>query len=1561
MELSSTSQPLTWMLTCTALVLLMQAGFACLETGMVRAKNSINVAIKNVVDFCIASIIFWLFGFGLMFGETLGGFVGSTEFFFDGATNDQLWTFFLFQLTFCGTATTIISGAVAERTRFSSYLLISILISAAIYPIIGHWAWGGSIRGDQTGWLNHLGFLDFAGGTVVHSTAGWVALAAILVIGPRIGRFDASSNNIQGHNLPLSALGLFLLWVGWMGFNGGSVIRASLSLPMVLVNTTLSSAAGGLATLSYSWWKTGRPNVIAVMNGIIAGLVAITACAPYMTPSTSILVGALGGALLIICTQILERLQIDDAIGAIPAHACAGVWGTLALAFLGDASLWGTGHDRLTQFGIQLLGVFSCFGWAFGISFGVLTILNRFVPLRVSPEEEHIGLNMAEHGASTALFDLMNDMAAHQKEGNFSHLVRVEPHTEVGQIATEYNRVLDRVNTEVHEREQAIQALRESQEETHLIVDHALDGIVTFNQEGIVSDWNPQASIIFGWTKAEILGRGFQHLLLPATPQTDAETQLHHFLETKQQHIVNQRLAVTGLHRKGHEFPMEMTIVPLFKQNSYSFCAFIRDSTEQKKTEAALRQETEFMQLIQQVAMAANEAHSVMEAFQTSLDRICAFTRWPVGHVYFRKDEQSDTLSTSQLWHLDDTTEFQTFKKLTEQTEFGRGVGLPGRVLAHGRASWIPDITRDPNFPRARMANDLGIRGGFAFPVMVGSEVMGVLEFFARQVETPNTRLLEVMEIIGTQLGRVLERKRQELAREETDARIRGIVETAADAIISISEAGIIQSFNSAAEQMFGYTVQEIIGQNVSILMPSPYREKHDAYLERYLTGHPSTIFGRSRELVGQRKDGSIFPMELAVSEAKVGSRRTFTGIVRDVSERKHYEQDLREAKERAETAATAKAQFLATMSHEIRTPMNGVIGMTGLLLETDLSPEQRQFAETVRSSGETLLKIINDILDFSKIEAGKLEFEVIPFDLRTTLEESLELLAEAAGRKKLELVGLVNANVPTALQGDPGRLRQIFMNLTGNAIKFTSEGEIIVKVAALEESQDHITIRVDIHDTGEGIPADVLPKLFQPFSQADSSTTRRHGGTGLGLAICKQLVTQMNGAIGVENRAEGGATFWFTARFQKQQALDSLLPEKSVALEQLRVCAVDDHHTNRQLLEQYFQYWKMEGTVLEHPSECLAFLRDQAQNGKPCDLAILDMEMPGMDGFELAAAIKSDPQIQATRLVLLTSLGRRGDATAARQCGFAAYLTKPIRKAQLQSCLETVMGFSLTDPQAAPPPLVTSHFLKDCQRRQACRILVVDDHQVNQQLGVLMVERAGFRADVAANGLEALEAVSRIPYDMILMDCQMPEMDGYEATKKIREAEGVNHVPIIALTANAMQGDRDKCLEAGMDDYLTKPIRPEELTRVFTTWLPHDDPDIQSSNNSARSLPLASLAASSNELPVNPKTLNELTELGGHEFLETMIQKFVEEALQCVSLIEEAFDTQDLKKIQESAHGLKGIARNMGAHALAQVAVDLEVACQSEEATSLSSWRHTIVTCFQETRQALETLSKNS
>jgi ammonium transporter len=436
---------IAWLLLCAALVLFMQAGFTALESGLVRSKNSINVAIKNFASFLVAASLFWLFGFGLMFGSGEGGLLGSSSFLFD-TDSTFLTAFFLFQLGFIATATTLISGAVAERMRFGGYLVLAVFVAAIAYPVFGHWAWGdGALRdadGGSDGWLKDLGFVDFAGSTVVHSVGGWVALAAIIILGPRIGRFGAGTVPIRGHDLPVTTLGVFVLWVGWYGFNGGSFFALTNDVPAVIMNTTLAASFGGLVGVTVTWFLDRRPDVVTIMNGSLAGLVGITASAHVMSPWKAALIGGVAAVVMQGVTLLLERLRIDDAVGAVPVHLGAGVWGTLAVGLLGDVESFPSASSRIEQIGIQLVGIGVCFVWAFGVGFLVLSLINRHVPFRIDREGELAGLNIAEHGASTELGDLLSDMDEHRRGGDFARPVRVEPHTEVGQIAVEYNRVL---------------------------------------------------------------------------------------------------------------------------------------------------------------------------------------------------------------------------------------------------------------------------------------------------------------------------------------------------------------------------------------------------------------------------------------------------------------------------------------------------------------------------------------------------------------------------------------------------------------------------------------------------------------------------------------------------------------------------------------------------------------------------------------------------------------------------------------------------------------------------------------------------------------------------------------------------------------------------------------------------------------------------------------------------------------------------------------------------------------------------------------------------------------
>jgi signal transduction histidine kinase/DNA-binding response OmpR family regulator len=550
----------------------------------------------------------------------------------------------------------------------------------------------------------------------------------------------------------------------------------------------------------------------------------------------------------------------------------------------------------------------------------------------------------------------------------------------------------------------------------------------------------------------------------------------------------------------------------------------------------------------------------------------------------------------------------------------------------------------------------------------------------------------------------------------------------------------------------------------------------------------------------------------------KLVEERT-ASLQQEIAERQRTEKALQQAKDAAEAATRAKADFLATMSHEIRTPMNGVIGMTGLLLDTPLTATQQEYTEAIRKSGEALLTIINDILDFSKIEAGNMDLEILDFDLRATVEDVLELLAERAATKELELAYWLQPEVPPWVAGDLGRLRQILTNLVGNALKFTERGEVVVRAGLVEAHDDTALLRFAVTDTGIGIPPEVQARLFQAFSQADGSTTRKYGGTGLGLTISQRLVTLMGGTIGVESTPGQGSTFWFTVRLAPRpapaEATGATLPE----LRGVHVLCVDDHATNRTILEAQLTAWGMQASCVVDGATALARLRAAHADGQPYDLAILDYQMPGMDGLELAQAIKADPVLAPIRMVLLSSVSQRGQRSAAQQAGIAAALTKPVRQSHLYNCLMTVMGATAERTVVSP----ATHRQENAQIPLHVRVLVAEDNVINQTVAVRLLEKLGCRIDVSANGQEAVTMLAQFTYDVVLMDCQMPEMDGFAATAVIRQREASTdrHVPIIAMTANAMQGDREDCLAAGMDDYVSKPVTFETLVAMLRKWAP--------------------------------------------------------------------------------------------------------------------------------------------
>ena len=808
------------------------------------------------------------------------------------------------------------------------------------------------------------------------------------------------------------------------------------------------------------------------------------------------------------------------------------------------------------------------------------------------------------------------------------------------------------------------------------------------------------------------------------------------------------------------------------------------------------------------VAEVAAENLSLEAATPRLLESVCTHLQWELGE-WWTLDPDAEVMRLAGSWSApaavatDQSRRMQRFIQESRSFHFAAGQGLPGRMLAGDAPVWMENVLSDDNFLRTDLAREAGLHRAYAFPIRACEEekITGAMVFFSADTAPPDASLARTMNTLANLIDQFAKRCCAQAALLESEARFKSFM-AHTPALVAIKDAELRWVFaNERLEEMFGAQAANVIGTRNEDWLPAEVAVRVSADDRRALEENRLIEI---TETVPGRHGAPIDLLTLKFPIQQAGGKPWLGLVALDITARTRAEAELVRAKEVAEEATRAKSVFLANMSHEIRTPMNGVIGMTGLLLDTPLSTQQRDYAEAVRESAHSLLTLINDILDFSKIEAGKLVIERIDFDLEDTVHSTLELLAEGAQAKGIELLGGVDPDVTTGLHGDPGRLRQVLTNLLGNGIKFTRQGEVSLRVRRVEESAGDTLLRFEIADTGIGISPEAQARLFEAFVQADSSTTRQFGGTGLGLAICRQLIERMGGQIGVDSEAGKGSTFWFTMPLAKQVAGPERINARADRAG-VKVLVVDDNAASRRFLQR-----QLPADGASGGEEALAALRQAAAAHAPYGVAVVDQQMPGMDGLELARAIQADPAIAATRLILLTPFGRAVPAEALAAAGIARSQFKPVRPAMLLDHLDRVLRPEPagTEPLAAPGEIPAPEKTAGSER-----ILVAEDNAVNLRVALGQLRKLGYAADSVGNGLEVLAALERTSYDIVLMDCQMPEMDGYQATAAIRQRETNGHrTRIIAMTANAMQGDREKCLEAGMDGYISKPTRVADL-----------------------------------------------------------------------------------------------------------------------------------------------------
>lgn len=1075
------------------------------------------------------------------------------------------------------------------------------------------------------------------------------------------------------------------------------------------------------------------------------------------------------------------------------------------------------------------------------------------------------------------------------------------------------------------------------------ILDAALDAVICVDEVGRIVDWNLRAALMFGWHREDVTGQQVSARLLAGEDGNRLAMTMERYRTRSSDSAIGRRMAMQGRHQDGREFPVELTLSPIDVAGALHFALFIRDLSSRESEVKRRERQTLEAQLLQHATLLVAQAETFEDAIRNSLKVMCEMTGWQVGHAWI-PDRRRARLYTKGIWHGIDEQRHKRFLAEMEDLSFAPGEGLPGEIWQRREAMWIRDITQSPDFLRKQLSRQFGVKGVFGFPVTAHDEVEAIIEFFSEEELTPEPQLLLFVGSISNELGRILERRRW----DEERSRLAAIVDSSSDAIISKDFDGTIISWNDGAAAMYGYSADEAIGKTAAIILPPGMTEEEDEIRDAVRTGRPLLRFEtRRRNKSGEQLDVSLTVSPIFDSRGRiVGS----AAIERDITERKRRETELERAREDAVSALKAKNEFLANISHELRTPMNAIIGMIDLVLGEDLSPMTRDYLDTARDSSRVMLSLVNDLLDFSRIEAGKLELDVEPFSLRRTFDEAIRALSLRAYERGLELAGQVHSSVPDRLEGDGRRLRQVIMNLAGNAIKFTEQGEVTVSIAEDERVNGDVVLKLTVEDTGVGISAEDQQRIFAPFTQADASSTRKHTGTGLGLTICRELIERMGGRISVESQLGQGSRFTCTARFRVLADRSADLAPRVRQLKDLRVLIVDDNATNRRILSETLKEWSLEPAVATSASEAVEQIRVACNANKPFQLLIVDALMPEIDGFSLVETLEREGAGDSAVILMMSSADRQTFEDRIRDLDIDAFIEKPVSESVLMDAIMTTLGGPQTDTNAVQ---------KIAAAPRAHRVLVVEDTPANQKVVRAILTKRGHDVTVAHNGRDAIEQHLRDDFDVILMDVQMPTMDGYQASRAIRDLDDERKagVPIIAMTAHALPGDRVRCLQAGMDGYLSKPVDAHEMVFLVEQFASRRDsarpgagPQTAASAGSA-----ASRAAGTKDRKVISLE-GARKRLGGDpELLRDMAEFLIQDAPPLLETVRVAEEERDWEGVRRAAHSLKGLAANFDAAAARELALRVEEAAVKENQDSVRNLAPQLEAAFADVMQALQ------